>query len=548
MSNRPQPTKKQMFMQQLMLIAFVFLATQLYLNRPQPAPDPRTPEQVLGSVEEPASGTPPALRPNEDYDISKATMMWAAASLNWSTLSQIKGVYQKKLDEQAAALKKGVKDPGAIRAIDEEIREKQFYADLLAADAAYRFALTRNDTNVMRQSAYGVLAGWERKLQGSPLWAKKFPVPAALRAPSRFPWATSITSPAGGTPIASSAMKLDQLVEGKWVSDTPAVYRIPNQQNVVAQTSPGQISGQELTDRLVAEIAARNQSELTWGIFPGYKIIDALVGLTGRNPGFSYAFAAFLLALLVRIAVFPLVQKQLMWGRKMQQLGPLVKEIREQYTDKKTKQVTNPQELQQKTMALYAEYGINPLAGCLPAGIQFPLFITVYQFMLHYQFAFQQGTFLWINPQMSRATNGFLAPTLGHRDYILIILYGITMIFSTLLMPVSDPNQIKQQKLMGIGFGLFFTVLMFTGVFPTPAAFVLYWVFTNLLATAQSLRAYRMPIPPLEKVNTKAGGVFPMPPFQDAKTNGRANGKSTQPIQMPKSTGTPAKHKPKKRK
>src|SRR5204862_4714319 len=130
------------------------------------------------------------------------------------------------------------------------------------------------------------------------------------------------------------------------------------------------------------DIAKYRNSYLVYGIFPVYKIIDSLFSLTGSVPSFIYAFAAFLLALVVRAIIFPLAQKQLMWGRKMQQLAPLVKEIREEYTDKKTKQVTNQAELQQRTMALYAEYGINPLAGCLPAVVQLPLFLTVYQFML----------------------------------------------------------------------------------------------------------------------------------------------------------------------
>jgi YidC/Oxa1 family membrane protein insertase len=186
----------------------------------------------------------------------------------------------------------------------------------------------------------------------------------------------------------------------------------------------------------------------------------------------------------------------------------------------------------------------------LPAFIQFPLFITVYQFMLNYQFSFERGTFLWVNPATSAATHGFFAPNLGQRDVVMIILYGITMVTSTLLMPASDPTQAKQQKLMGVGMGLLFTVFMFTGTFPAPAAFVLYWVFTNLLATSQSLWVYRMPMPPLQKVNTKTGGVFPMPPFSaksdpQPKSNGKTNG--TMPT-APKSTGTPAKHKPKKRK
>jgi YidC/Oxa1 family membrane protein insertase len=117
-------------------------------------------------------------------------------------------------------------------------------------------------------------------------------------------------------------------------------------------------------------------------------------------------------------------------------------------------------------------------------------------------------------------------------------------------MPATDPTQAKQQKLMGVGMGLLFTFMMFTGTFPAPAAFVLYWVFTNLLATSQSLWVYRMPMPPLQKVNTKAGGVFPMPPFSpkaDPQPNG--NGKTNGMISTgTKSTGTPAKHKPKKRK
>jgi YidC/Oxa1 family membrane protein insertase len=173
--------------------------------------------------------------------------------------------------------------------------------------------------------------------------------------------------------------------------------------------------------------------------------------------------------------------------------------------------------------------------------------------MLNYQFSFERGTFLWVNPGTSAASHGFFAANLGQRDVVMIVLYGITMIASTLLMPASDPTQAKQQKLMGVGMGLLFTVFMFTGAFPAPAAFVLYWVFTNLLATSQSLWVYRMPMPPLQKVNTKTGGVFPMMPFSpkmdpQPKSNGKSNGTNGTISNGTSSTGTPAKHKPKKRK
>lgn len=478
----------------MMLALVVFLGFQLMCNRPQ-VEDKRTPSEIFGSLEQPMTGEPPIPGYNEKRDTSKGTLAWANSTLHYITANGLSGLYQKKLDEEVNALKDGDLKNQRKKAIESD----KLHAEILAADAHYKYILRNGealaDANQIRQ-VYMSIQGWQSRYKDSPLWTQQFAVPPTNFKPERFTWRS-------------------------W---TP----------------------KDFNERIAAELSVKSKDALVYGIFPGYKIIDSLVNLTGANPGFSYAFAAFLLALCVRAIIFPLAQKQLLWGRKMQQLAPLVKEIREQYTDKKTKQVTNQVELQQKTMALYQEYGINPLAGCLPAFIQFPLFITVYQFMLNYQFAFEKGTFLWVNPSTSAATHGFFASNLGHRDYVLIILYGITMVISTLLMPASDPTQAKQQKLMGVGMGLLFTFMMFTGAFPTPAAFVLYWVFTNLLATAQSLWVYRMPMPPLEKVNTKTGGVFPMPPFSKdpSPTNGKSNGIAS----TSKSTGAPAKHKPKKRK
>lgn len=328
-------------------------------------------------------------------------------------------------------------------------------------------------------------------------------------------------------------------------------------------------SGQALYAKVVQTLTDRNRTEYVWGFIPGYALMDFLVHLTGAQPAFSYAFAAFLLAFLVRASVFGLMQKQLLHGRQMSQLVPLTNEIKQKYKNDQAEQ-------QRKVMELYREYGINPLAGCVPALIQTPLFIAIYQCMLKYQFAFQHGTFLWINPITSKASNGVIAPNLGQQDYILIIIYGITMVTSTLLTPVTDPSQIKMQRGMGVGMAVLFTFFMFTGAMPIVAGFVLYWTFTNILATAQSLRAYRMPLPPLVKVNAQGGGVLPKPAsrwqlmmdklMDEQKKAAERNGSTSQSPTVAaeeknggakaigagsmeqKKTGTPAKHKPKKRK
>ena len=307
-------------------------------------------------------------------------------------------------------------------------------------------------------------------------------------------------------------------------------------------------SGQHFFEKISEIISARNKTEIIWGFIPGgYTAIDTLMGITGKVPGFSYWFGALMLALVVRIIVFPFTQKTIMHSRQMSQLSPLMTKIKEEFKD-------DPQTMNMKVMALYKEYGLNPAAGCAPAFVQMPLFLTVYQCMLLYQFEFQKGTFLWINEATSKASHGFTAPNLGTQDNILIVLYGISMIISQMLTPISDPSQKKQMRLMGVGISVLFTVFMFTGAFPVVSGFVLYWTFTNIFATVQSLRAYRLPLEPLQKVNTKDGGVYPKDPTDMFpwmkkvpgmdKPNPTTKGKPN--IDPSKKTGKPKQHKPKK--
>ena len=400
---------------------------------------------------------------NQQTDVSTVDQIYARLvdqNANVRDLDVVSTVseYNRKLDDEVAKKKmaKAVAD------------EKKIEAIILEADTQLKGGLYRNDAGRIR-TAYQTLVPHEKKLLDSPAWTKVYSVPnSKLAGPAHE---------AQGTPVYGSVAKFD------WTS----------------------WSGHSLYQHVVQELTTRNKTDFVYGIIPGYQFIDVLVHATGANSGFSFAFAAFLLALCVRAIVFPLSQKQLMFSRQMSQLVPLTNEIKQKYKNDQALQ-------QQKVMELYKEYGINPLAGCFPALIQMPLFLTIYQCMIRYQFEFQKGTFLWINEATSKSTGGLVAPNLGQQDYILIVIYGITMVIATLLTPVTDPTQVKQQRLMGVGVSLIFTVFMFTGAIPVVAGFVLYWTFTNILATAQSLRAYRLPLPPLVKVTAAGGGAVPKAP------------------------------------
>lgn len=291
-------------------------------------------------------------------------------------------------------------------------------------------------------------------------------------------------------------------------------FAVAPEKDVLPQAS---FSGESLMRLAQEKLTVMNKTAKVIGYIPGYHMMEWLVNLTGAVPGFSYWFAGLLLAIIVRTLVFPLAQKQFIWGRRMSQLGPYIKEIKEKFTDKKTGQVTDQQGMTMETMELYKKYGMNPFSGCLPMLIQLPLFLIIYQCMLLYRFEFTKGYFLWIQPNAGSFLGIPLATSLGEQDYLLIFLYGVSMVATTMLTPVSDPANAKQQRLMGIGMSVMFAVMMF--FWPLPSAFVAYWIFTNILTTAQSLYVYRMPTQPLVPVQSTQGGVIPTTTVQK---NGQA--------------------------
>ncbi len=86
----------------------------------------------------------------------------------------------------------------------------------------------------------------------------------------------------------------------------------------------------------------------------------------------NYGIAIILLTLLIKIILLPLTLKQQKSMTKMQRIQPKLQEITEKYKYDKERQST-------ETMKLYKEYGVNPMGGCLPILIQFPILIAFYQ-------------------------------------------------------------------------------------------------------------------------------------------------------------------------
>src|SRR3989337_2537544 len=90
----------------------------------------------------------------------------------------------------------------------------------------------------------------------------------------------------------------------------------------------------------------------------------ALAGFFALVP--SYALAIILLTVAVRILLLPLSIKQTRSQREMQRIMPEVKAIQKKYKGDR-------QKVNEATMALYKEHGVNPFGGCAPLLMQFPV-------------------------------------------------------------------------------------------------------------------------------------------------------------------------------
>ena len=82
--------------------------------------------------------------------------------------------------------------------------------------------------------------------------------------------------------------------------------------------------------------------------------------------------AIVVLTVIIRFLTYPLLAKQQESSRKMQQIQPQLKKLQEKYKNDKEK-------LSQAQMKLYRENKVNPVGGCFPMVIQFPILIGLYQ-------------------------------------------------------------------------------------------------------------------------------------------------------------------------
>ena len=263
-------------------------------------------------------------------------------------------------------------------------------------------------------------------------------------------------------------------------------------------------------------------------------IYGFLAPIFGASSGWTWALSIVILVVLMRLIMVPLFIKQMHTTRAMSALAPEIQALRKKYKNDK-------QTLQQETMKLYQQAGVNPLMGCLPVVLQLPMFFALFnvlraiatwkpphmpQYGLTYQMvsSAQHAKILGVTVADKFLFTGTLHVPVEAKAVILVtVLISMVTTYLTVrqsmkrgMMPAATPDNPMGQSQKYMMYIMPFFAL--SGLY-WPFGLVLYWVTTNLWTLGQQyvlLRRYPSP------AAAGAGGAVAAAPAIAPSAAGRA--------------------------
>ena len=195
---------------------------------------------------------------------------------------------------------------------------------------------------------------------------------------------------------------------------------------------------------------------------PVVSVVLSILTFLHLNLNVGYGWVLIIFGVMMRVLTFPLNQKAMRAQMRNMAVQPLLQEIQKTYKDQ-------PEKLQKEMMKLYKDHGFNPLAGCLPMLLPWPVLITLF-FVFRNTIQLRGESFLWL-------------PNLAAADplYILPLLLGISMFFMQWISVRSMPEPNPQMKMM-----MWIMPIMMTFIFFNFASGLnLYYATSNLATIPQ---------------------------------------------------------------
>lgn len=238
------------------------------------------------------------------------------------------------------------------------------------------------------------------------------------------------------------------------------------------------------------------------GVEHGYGLSIVLFTVFSKSLPFFLSVVSIVIlmivfyCLLVKILTLPLTIQQLESTSRVQRLAPLQQKIQQKFAkDDETKNKLLTQ--------LFQAAQVNPLAGCFPALVQIPVFISLYRALTNLVAAHKLNEpFLWIpdlqgpvyaespSKSMDWITSAISGnPELGWHDTLAflslpLILFVSQSISTKLLTPPKDPNRVmSEQEQFSQNLINFLPLMVASFSINVPAGLSVYWIVNNILTT-----------------------------------------------------------------
>lgn len=176
-------------------------------------------------------------------------------------------------------------------------------------------------------------------------------------------------------------------------------------------------------------IALENLLDLGWFGFITKFVIIPIFNWLASFIG-NYGLIILLLTILIKIILFPLTFKSYLSTARMRVLKPQIDKINVKFPDS-----ADAMKRQQATMDLYRKAGVNPMGGCLPMLIQFPILIAMFRFFPS-SIELRQQSFLWADDLSSfdsilewTTHIPLLSNFYGNHISLFTLLMAVSMIF-----------------------------------------------------------------------------------------------------------------------
>jgi YidC/Oxa1 family membrane protein insertase len=192
----------------------------------------------------------------------------------------------------------------------------------------------------------------------------------------------------------------------------------------------------------------------------------------------NFGIAIILMTVMVKLVTFPLNNKQIQSAKRMQALQPEMKKIQQKYKDDKEKQNQAVQEFMR-------ENNMNPLAGCLPLLVQFPILIGIFRLLREADKFLDMSV---INPylfQKAELIDLLAVPNISFDNFLnqisIYYLFPLIAGATTYLYSKMSMSADSSQKMMLYMMPVMITVFSFS----FPVGLVIYWIMNNLFSIGQ---------------------------------------------------------------